>query len=57
MFTWAVINPDNSIKRIERATLDVPKTRKHERWVRVQDGLKWRTGMVYNKQTGEAEYG
>lgn len=55
MFTWAVIAPGNAILRLERASLDVLKTRKHERWVRVQDGLKWRKGMTYNPNTQEAE--
>lgn len=57
MFTWAVVNPDYTVKRIERATLDVPKTRRHERWVRVEQGTKWKEGLVYNPTTGELENG
>lgn len=57
MFTWAVIDLENNVLSIQRATLDVPTTRPYEHWVIVQDGVKWKENLIYNPITKEVENG
>lgn len=57
MFTWAIIDYNNKIKDIQRATLDVPASRPGEHWVMIQKGKKLSKNLVYNPATREAENG
>lgn len=57
MFTWAIIDYNNKIKDIQRATLDVPASRPGEHWVIIQKGKKLSKNLVYNPATREAENG
>lgn len=51
IFTWAIIDLNNNVLSIQRASLDVPK----QDWVKIPDGTKWKQGLVYNPTTKDVE--
>lgn len=56
MFTWAVLDFDDTIIEIHKADIDVAMSRPGS-WVIVNDGTKNCPGAHYNRELGTIEHG
>ena len=55
MFNWAIVDCENRVLSMHKATLDVPVNRKFECWEIIPFDRKWRTGLAYNPLLGDVE--